>query len=154
MLTPKEEIYVRERLKGKSQRQAYKVAFDCENMSDNTIDKKACELWNDSKIRGRYQELLKEVSDEAIMSARERMIYLTEVARGDTKEEVAIKVKNENVIAEVPSKLDTRLKALDTLNKMDGSYQENINIKGNINNPLDNMSTEEVREALKNLGKY
>lgn len=154
MLTPKEEIYVRERLKGKSQRQAYKVAFDCENMSDRVIDNKACEMWNRDDIRVRYQELLKEVSDEAIMSARERMIYLSEVARGDTKEEVAIKVKDENIIAEIPSKLDTRLKALDTLNKMDGSYQENINIKGNINNPLDNMSTEEVREALKNLGKY
>ena len=39
MLTAKQEKFVQELIKGKSQREAYKEAFNCKNMKDETIDK-------------------------------------------------------------------------------------------------------------------
>ena len=58
MLTPKQEKFIAELLKGKSQREAYKAAYNTSKMQDRTIDKKACELFKDSNIRGRYDELM------------------------------------------------------------------------------------------------
>jgi hypothetical protein len=42
--------------------------------------------------------------------------------------------------------LKDRLRAVDTLNKMDGAYIENINVNGQINNPMQGQTTEELRK--------
>ena len=65
---------------------------------------------------------------ETIMSATERMEWLTEVIRGNIKEIATTYVKQddgsvEKIEKEFMSKLDTKLKALDTLNKMSGEYR-------------------------------
>lgn len=69
MLTQKQEKYVQELLKGKSQREAYKAAYDAENMSDKTIDNKACRLFKQANVRARFDELnqgaLKKTADDA-----------------------------------------------------------------------------------------
>ena len=41
-----------------TQRQAYKHAYDAENMKDRTIDKKACELFKQDNIQARYKQLV------------------------------------------------------------------------------------------------
>lgn len=71
MLTQKQENFVQELLKGKSQRQAYKNAFNAKNMSDKTIDHKASVLFCRDDIRARYKELNKELSDRMIDSAED-----------------------------------------------------------------------------------
>ena len=43
-LTVKQEKYVQGLFAGLSQREAYKQAYNCENMTDKTIDEKACKL--------------------------------------------------------------------------------------------------------------
>lgn len=57
MLTDKQERFVEELIKGKSQREAYKIAYDAEKMKDTSIDNKASELFKKVEIRGRYEEL-------------------------------------------------------------------------------------------------
>ena len=60
------------------------------------------------------------------MSAKERMKWLTDVINGDILEDVPvmtdIKEDKANTI-KCPTKIDTKLKALDTLNKMSGEYK-------------------------------
>ena len=40
-LTIKEEIFVQRRIEGYSQTEAYRFAYDCENMKDKTVTEKA-----------------------------------------------------------------------------------------------------------------
>ena len=73
------------------------------------------------------------LEDESIMSAKERMIWLSKIVNGEILEDVPVMtdIKNEKVnTIKCPTKIDTKLKALDTLNKMSGEYTTNI--KGNL----------------------
>jgi phage terminase small subunit len=131
-LTPKQEKFIQNVVSGMSQREAYKDAYNAENMKDETIDAEACKLFNDHKVATRYKELMEELKDKAIMTAKERMIWLTNVINGNIKEVVAVQKTNcetgesEMVETEFPSQLKTKLVALDTLNKMSGEYVTKI----------------------------
>lgn len=41
-----------------------------------------------------------------------------------------------------------KLKALDLLNKMDAAYEQKVQISGNVNNPMQNLTTEELRSLI------
>ena len=64
-LTPKQEMFVQALIAGKSQREAYKEAYNAANMKDETIDVRACELLKKSKVKVRYEELLEEHKQKA-----------------------------------------------------------------------------------------
>lgn len=108
MLTAKQEKFVQNLVKGMSQREAYKNSYSASRMKDATIDSNACRLFADSKISARYNELIKEAEDKAIMSAKERQIWLT------------------NMIGSSNASNTDRLKALDLLNKMSGEYIDKV----------------------------
>lgn len=146
MLTPKQEKYVQNLVKGMSQREAYKNSYNANNMKDTTIDKKASELFQKGKIRGRYDELVKRLEDTAIMDAQERMKWLTKVVKGDEKEKYTYWNDGEQYDGEREADLTTKIKAIDTLNKMDNSYQQNVKINGTISNPYANLSEEDLRK--------
>lgn len=146
MLTPKQEKYVRNLVKGMSQREAYKNSYDAKKMLDKTIDNKASNLLKKGEIRARYDELMKKLEDKAIMSAKERMIFLSNVIAGKEKEKYIYWKDSEECEREKEADLTTKIKALDTLNKMDNSYQQNININGSLNNPYTKLSEEELRK--------
>ena len=103
-LTPKQERFIQNIVSGMSQRQAYKDAYDAENMEDKTIDEAASRLFNDYKINARYKELISKLEDAAIMTAIEKRRMLKEMA-----------MDKENSITD-------RIKAIDTDNKMAGEY--------------------------------
>lgn len=126
MLTPKQEKFIQNIISGMSQREAYKNSYNAKKMADDTIDNKACKLFNSDKIRARYQELMKRLEDKAIMTAEERMIWLTKVINCDIK----VKQEYDNEIKEYDPYISDRLKALDMLNKMDGQYTTKI--EGNL----------------------
>jgi phage terminase small subunit len=51
MLTLKEEKYVQELVKGKSQREAYRAAYpNSKKWPDKTVDERACKLFNQYKV--------------------------------------------------------------------------------------------------------
>lgn len=132
-LTPKQEKFIQNIVSGMSQRQAYKDAYNAENMTDESIDVEACKLFNDTKISLRYQELMEELKDKAIMSAKERMIWLTDVIREIQREDVYVRnSKGEDILmGSKNADLNTKMKAMDILNKMSGEYVTNI--KGDLN---------------------
>lgn len=108
MLTPKQERFIQNIVSGMSQRQAYKDAYNAENMTDETIDVRACELFNDSKIRVRYQELINKLEEETLMTATEKRRMLKEMA------------------LDTSNSITDRIKAIDTDNKMTGEYVTKI----------------------------
>ena len=132
MLNVKQEKFIQNIINGMSQRQAYKDAYNAK-YKDEDIDSKASNLFNSDKVQARYKELMGKLEDEAIMSAKERMIWLSKIVNGEILEDVPVMTdsKNEKVnTIKCPTKIDTKIKALDTLNKMSGEYTTNI--KGNL----------------------
>ena len=106
-----------------TQRQAYKAAFRVVKMKDEVVDVRACELFKKSKIQVRYQELMAKLEDESIMTAKERMIWLSEVINGNIKDTVYYNVNGTNTPIEKTADINTKIKAMDTLNKMTGEYK-------------------------------
>lgn len=121
-LTTRQERFVQNMVKGMTQRQAYKDAFNV-NYDENAIDSNASTLFNSTKVQQRYKELMGKLEEEAIMSAKERMIWLTEVVKGVQKEKEAVFTDGDIVIKDVEANLSTKIKAVDTLNKMTGEYK-------------------------------
>lgn len=86
-LTAKQEKFVQELIKGKSQREAYKAAYNAKNMKDNTIDSKACVLLKQGKVKARYDELrgkvIKRTEEKAIITAEEIIQGIADIAKDD-----------------------------------------------------------------------
>ena len=64
-LTTKQELFIQGLIKGYSQREAYKMAYEADNMKNETIDSKASILFKTEKIRARYEELKNELKEKA-----------------------------------------------------------------------------------------
>lgn len=97
-------------------------------------EKTAYSIGNENLKKPEIQNYIKSLTEQTkskrIMSAKERKEWLTTV------------IKNEN------EKLNDRLKALDILNKMEGEYIEKVQVNGEINNPLANLTTEEIKKLI------
>lgn len=125
------EKFCRELIKGVSQRKAYRAAFpNAEKWKDNTVDARACELAKDSKILVRVQELQAAATSTAVKTATQRKEWLSKIM-DDAGED-----------------MQHRLRACDMLNKMDGAYTDNVKINGTVNNPFENLTTEELRALI------
>lgn len=90
-LTDKQEKFVQGLLKGLSQREAYKQAYNTSKMSDKTIDEVASKLFKNHKVTTRYNELHGKVVEKAekktIADATEIMEYWTKLMRGEETDE-------------------------------------------------------------------
>lgn len=107
------EKFVQCLIQGMSQRKAYREAFtNSERWKDVTVDKRASELFQNGEILGRYNELQEASKDKAIMGRKDRMVALSKIA--DDKYE----------------KPEARIRAIDTLNKMDGEYVNRVQLSG------------------------
>jgi phage terminase small subunit len=108
MLTAKQEKFVQGIIEGMSQADAYRSAYNTKSMTDKSVWEKASELASNVKVAERLKELRDKLANEKIMSAQERMEWLTRL-----------------VMSAEASNTD-KLKALDILNKMDGEYVQKI----------------------------
>ncbi len=170
-LTDKQERFVQELIKGKTQREAYKTAYNCVKMKDTTIDVKACELFKKDKIKVRYNtihdRLVKEAEDESIVTAKEVLRELKKIGFADIKDYLSFTTDESNnqriqlfdsdkvdgrVIQEVSLnskgtftfKLYDKLSALDKLAKHLGMYTEKVEVTANVNNPFEGLTTEQL----------
>lgn len=149
MLTVKREKFVQNLIKGMTQADAYRDAYNTKNMSDNAIYREASLLLKNPKVSQRYEELrgklVKRAEKKALMTAEQRMEWLTDLITGETEEEYATEVRDEvtgemkKVIVTRPSKLETRLKALDIYNKMSGEYVTKLQGDVNIQPKLEDL---------------
>ena len=126
MLTAKQEQFVKNIIDGMSQADAYRNAYDTSRMADKTVHEKASRLMADDKVRARLQELREQMMTPSIMSARERLEYLTRVIKGEELEQYVTYVDGERVLEDQPPSIKTRLNALDIMNKMQGEYTTKI----------------------------
>ena len=108
MLTAKQELFVQKVLEGMSQADAYRSAYSCARMSDKTIWENASRLMADSKVTARLTELRNELAKPSIMSAQERLEWLTKLIQSEEE-----------------STTD-KLRAADIMNKMQGEYVQKV----------------------------
>lgn len=83
MLTAKQEKFVRELLKGKSQRAAYRSAYpSSRKWKETAIDSQASRLFKNSEVNARYEELKKKAEDRVTydVAAIRKLIIDTELA--------------------------------------------------------------------------
>ena len=108
MLTAKQEAFVQKIIEGYSQADAYRSAYSCKNMSDNSIYVNASKLMADAKVAQRVSELREQLAKPSIMSAQERLEWLTRLIQSE--EETT----------------GDKLKAADIMNKMQGEYIQKV----------------------------
>jgi phage terminase small subunit len=89
-LTIKQEKYVQGLFAGLSQREAYKQAYNCENMTDKTIDENACKSANDTKIVTRLKELTDELKERNMVTVEKVLSELSLIGFANTTDFVAI----------------------------------------------------------------
>ena len=72
MLTNRQEKFVQELVKGKSQREAYKIAYPASlKWKENTVDSRASVLMRNEKVSKRYEELKKKIESRTVYDAAE-----------------------------------------------------------------------------------
>lgn len=121
-LTAKQEKFVQGLISGLSQRKAYRTAFpNSVKWKDETVDAKACSLLKTDKIMARYNELKEKAENVAIMTRVQRMITLSDIAQNGKKD-------------------DSRIRAIDTLNKMDGIYTNKIELSKPVDETVKEMT--------------
>lgn len=121
-LTAKQEKFVQGLISGLSQRKAYRTAFpNSVKWKDETVDAKACSLLKTDKIMARYNELKEKAENLAIMTRVQRMITLSDIAQNGKKD-------------------DSRIRAIDTLNKMDGIYTNKIELSKPVDETVKEMT--------------
>lgn len=92
----------------------------------------ADKLLKNTNIQKYMKELQEKTRVSRIMTAIERREFLTSMIKDGT-------VKDTD-----------KLRAVDILNKMDGEYTQKVEVNGNINsNPFSNLTTEELKEIIK-----
>lgn len=109
-LTDKQRNYCRERVKGKSQRQAYKAAYDVKTMSDNAVDVAASRLESSAKVSLWLEHLRALDNDKTIASRDDMAKTLTDFISDDS------------------ISMGNRLKAIDILAKLSGCYSDGATV--------------------------
>lgn len=108
MLTAKQELFAKGIAEGKTQCDAYRAAYNAEKMSDNAVYREASLLMNSPKIAQRLKELRDMAASSSVMTARQRLEWLT------------------NLIGTEEEDVNAKLKAIDIMNKMQGEYVQKI----------------------------
>lgn len=98
--------------------QAYLIAYKtCKK--EETAMANASRLLRNAKVQGYIRELQEEIKSKAIMTAEERMIWLAKVVKGDVKH---TSYDGNGNSYENEAYISDKMKAIDILNKMEGSY--------------------------------
>ena len=108
MLTANQEQFVQNIIQGMSQADAYRSAYPNQRMSDKTIWEAASKLMANPKVIARLTELRNELAQPSIMSAQERLEWLTELIKSDEES------------------TSDKLRAADIMNKMQGEYIQKV----------------------------
>lgn len=90
-LTIKQEKFAQNLFAGMSQREAYKQSFNAENMSNKTIDEKACILAGTDKVRARIDELTEELKNKNMVTVQRIVDELAHIAFDDIKNYLSYK---------------------------------------------------------------
>lgn len=122
----KQEKFVQCLFEGMSQRQSYLKAYpNSKKWKDATVDNNASKLANTDEVLTRLKELQERSENQAIASVARRKMILTEILEDEEE------------------RANDRIKAIDSLNKMEMIGGENVNVN---KNPFEELTTEELRK--------
>lgn len=96
-------------ISGLSQREAYKQAYDAGNMKDETIDKRASELFAKGAIKGRYESLINSYAKEAKWNrslSEEKLMWLLDKSQ-ESIEIIGLKQANSSSMLNTIKELNT-----------------------------------------------
>lgn len=113
MLTKGQESFARYIVEGLNQTEAYRSAYPKNRSSDKTIWERASRLASDPQVMARIKELRDNLAKSTIMTAQERLEWLTSIIKSD--EETT----------------SDKLRASDQMNKMQGEYVQKIEAEVN-----------------------
>lgn len=126
------ETFCLEYAKDPNATKAYKIAgYKCKN--DASANSAALRLLQNVKIQARLSELHEEMKSEKIASATEIQERLTSILRMEMQEEVVVVegiekgVSEARIVKKRPSNSDA-IKAGQTLAKMQGAWEKNVNV--------------------------
>lgn len=150
-LTQKQENFVQALVSGKSQREAYKEAYNAANMKDSTVDSNACRLLNNSKVAARYNEL-KAIEEERQREkysldrdkALENYLWLMNEAK-ETIEACGIRQATANAYI---NSLDKACNLLDLYPDKKQSVKLSGDLTTTNTNPLEGFTYEEMKDWL------
>lgn len=102
-LTDKQEKFVQELIKGKSQREAYKTSYPTSvKWLDKSVDEKASAMMNNVKVLLRYNalhnRLIKEAEDDCIITAKQVLQELANIALANGSDFADVYEEERNVI--------------------------------------------------------
>lgn len=127
----RQENFAKYMAEGMKQIDAYRKAFPASRKwKDKTVYNRASELYNTREILGRIKEIQISATSDTVMTVTQRKEWLSEIIQSEAEE------------------TKDKLKAVDILNKMDGEYTEKVEVKGQINNPLSGLTTEELKKLI------
>ena len=129
-LTPKQERFVQELVRGGTQRAAYRAAYGCVRWSENAVDSQASRTLASPKVRARYEELQAEAAKLVVWDrarAARDLIEVREIAlahiRKTTGHDVHFDEHSKRDIADLPkASIQVVLNSTAELNRMFGVY--------------------------------
>lgn len=127
-LTPKEEIFAQEIVKGSTAVDAYEAAGYNPGATRKTHHENACKLRQRPRVKERIAELQAAVDAKAILSIEQIQAELT------------------NISLDEKNSKNVRLKALDQLAKTKGAYSDNVTLHHS-----GGLTIEDKKEAFKEL---
>ena len=148
MLTAKQEKFVQGLVSGLSQRQAYIQAYSTKNMKDATIDNNAYKLMQNNEISTRYKQLMNEHKEKALWTREEAindLKWLKEQAKQSILDE---KFDNGYVRQGSATAFINAIKELNSLEDIYPDKTQNINLSGNVSNPYDELTADELRALI------
>ena len=102
------EIYAQQRAAGLSQRKAYRAAYPkSEKWNDASVDNKASALEKRDEVSARYQELMGEKADKALMTRNEKRAMLAQMARDEN-----LSVRERQAAIDLDNKMENEYKTV------------------------------------------
>jgi phage terminase small subunit len=132
LLNVKQEAFCLHYAKTGNASESYKVAgYDAK--TERSVYANANRLLKNDKVQARLKELAEELAGEKIAGIREIQEYLTTVIRGETTEDVVVNEfcgdgVSEAKVMKVRTASKDRIKAAETLGKMQGAFDTKTNI--------------------------
>ena len=144
MLTPKQEKFAQLVAGGATYSDAYRGAYDVENMADSTIWSRASELAADGKVSGRIKALKESAAIDAlwslVMSIKTKLRAL----------KIAIKKGDSRAIIQASESLD-KLCGFEPARKVDITSSDG-SMSPNKRRPFEDLTDEELDEELARRG--
>lgn len=124
-LTEKQRAFARYIFEGMNQREAYRKAFSGRKLTDASCDAMASRLLKNVKVQEYLAELNGKAESESVLTKKQRMEWLTKVVvtppnAVDGESELCQEMTTSEF--GVKCRMPDKLRAVQELNKMDGSY--------------------------------